>query len=453
MRLFVLLAVIAFFLASCTTPRSGSSADADNSAETEGGDIKLPVQVRSIRAYGSREIDPPIIVRDPNRSGVSAALGSSEITIEFDIDSDIPPGLYLSFVHCNAMWQEDNNVFLHDITLSRTSAIEWQSSPYQSSYYSYRGKIRLPNTQIQFKAGGNWKARLYEYGNDEAPIAEARFFVVDLAASCEIALGSDMYEPQAKVGPAAFTIDALVNTPSPLFDSQLRTVVVYRNHRWNEPLILTQEFGTTPPPGSFNYAIATSVFGSAMVEKRFRIENVPAQNEYRVLDLSDLSRYPSAAVPARLPLPDLRRNGSYADRADDGALITDNVFASNDEYVNMEFQLDPDRFPSRFPVYLVGSFNNWSIRPDWQMYYDKAENLYKLRQWIRRGRHNYMYATGRLQTEYRNPDAITFEELEGNTLSGSQTFVALVYYRETALGGYDSIIGVGAANVFGSIRR
>ena len=87
------------------------------------------------------------------------------------------------------------------------------------------------------------------------------------------------------------------------------------------------------------------------------------------------------------------------------------------------------------------------------MYFDKEENLYKLRQWVRRGRHNYMYATGRVQAEYTNPDAITFEEFEGNTLSGSHTFIALVYYRETALGGYDSIIGIGAANVFGAIRR
>ena len=129
------------------------------------------------------------------------------------------------------------------------------------------------------------------------------------------------------------------------------------------------------------------------------------------------------------------------------------MFANNDEYLNVEFRLDPDRFPSRFPVYLVGSFNGWSVRPDWQMYYDKEENLYRLRQWVRRGRHNYLYATGRIKAEYTNPDAITFEEFEGNTLSGSHTFIALVYYRDTALGGYDSIIGIGAANVFGSLRR
>lgn len=443
-----------FFLSvvciSCGTALPTAEYAADKNAD----EIVLPLHIRSFRIYGGDdERNPPIIARNPKNLSVDVPFASQYSTLEFDVNTDVPPNVYLHFVHCDALWQEDNNVFLNDIAFSRTSAIEWESAPYQSSYYTYRGRVSFPNINVKFKASGNWKAKIFEYGNDTTPLAEARFFVVDVLAQCDILLSSDFYEPHAKVSPAAFSIDALVSTNEPLFENQVHSVILYRNHRWHEPLVLSSILSPRLPSDAFNYGISSSVFGSLAIEKRFRIEGVPAQNEYRVLDLANTGYYPSGNFPARLPLPDLRRDGSYGESADDGASITRDVFSSNDDYINVEFQLDPERFPSRYPVYLVGSFNNWSIQPDWQMYYDKNENLYKLRQWIRRARHNYMYATGRLQAPYTDVDAITFEEFEGNTLSTYQTFVALVYYRDTSFGGYDAIIGIGASTIFGPVRR
>lgn len=451
MRFFVFGHFFLLFLClACTGSRPGTRQNEGQEAT----DIKLPVRVHSIRAYGGDdERNPPILVRNSKNLSYSAPFASSQINIEFDVNTDVPPSVYLSFTHCDAMWREDNNVFISDVSMSRTSSIDWQSSPYQSSYYTYRGRIAIPNLQIQFKASGNWKAKIFEYGNDTLALAETRFFVVDMLADCDIALISDFYEPRSKVSPASFSIEAMVYTREPLFENQLHTVVVYRNNRWHEPLIISRDFNIKVPDDAFNYGVSPSVYGSVTVEKRFRIDGVPAQNDYRVLDLSNTAQYPGSMYTARLPLPDLRRNGSSIDRTDDGAFITRDIFANDDEYINMEFLLDPENFPSRYPVYLVGSFNNWEIRPEWQMYYDKEQNYYRLRQWVRRARHNYLYATGRLRAPYTNPDAITFEEFEGNTLSVANTFLAFVYYRDLSLGGYDAIIALGAANPFGQIRR
>lgn len=443
-----------FFLVFLCMACTGPPADTRQNSSREPGDIRLPVQIRSIRAYGGDdERNPPVIVRNTKNLPYTAAFGSSEITIEFDVNTDVPPSVYLNFVHCDAMWREDNNVFISDVSMARTSAVDWQSSPFQSSYYTYRGRVTLPNLQIRFNASGNWKAKVFEYGNDTMPLAEARFFVVDLQAQCDLYLSSDFYEPRAKVSPAAFALEASVSSREPLFENQLNTVVIYRNNRWHEPLVISREFNVRIPDEAFNYAVSSSVYGSSTVEKRFRITGVPAQNDYRVIDLANTARYPAGVYPVRLPLPDLRRNGGSFELADDGAFSTRDVFASDDEYLNVEFLLDPERFPSRYPVYLVGSFNNWEIRPEWQMYYDKEQNYYRLRQWVRRARHNYLYATGRLKSTYTNPDAITFEEFEGNTLSVSHTFLAFVYYRDLSLGGYDALIALGAANPFGQIRR
>lgn len=443
-----------FFLSvlcvSCGTLHDTTSENKEKNADG----IVLPLQIRSLRIYGGDdERTPPIIARNPKNLRTDIPFAAQHSTLEFDVNTDVPPNVYIHFVHCDALWKEDNNVFLNDIAFSRTSAIEWESAPYQSSYYTYRGRVSIPNLHVKFKASGNWKAKIFEYGNDTEPLAEARFFVVDVLAQCDVLLTSDFYEPQAKVSPAAFTIDVAVSTNEPLFENQVHSVVLYRNHRWHEPLILSSNLSPQLPDDAFNYNTSSLVYGSLSIEKRFRIEGVPAQNECRVLDLANTAQYPSGNFPGRLPLPDLRRNGSYNQPADDGAIITRDVFANNNEYINVEFRLDPENFVSQYPVYLVGSFNNWSIQPDWQLYYDKNENLYKLRQWVRRARHNYLYATGRLKAPYTHADAITFEEFEGNTLSTYQTFIAFVYYRDTSFGGYDALISVGAATVFGPVRR
>ena len=48
---------------------------------------------------------------------------------------------------------------------------------------------------------------------------------------------------------------------------------------------------------------------------------------------------------------------------------------------------------------------------------------------------------------------IAYDEFEGNTIQSGHTFIALIYYKEFFYGGYDSIIGVAAENIFGTINR
>ncbi|MCX7909459.1 MAG: DUF5103 domain-containing protein [Ignavibacteria bacterium] len=404
--------------------------------------------VRYIRIYGEKgEREPPIITINDERTSFSSGLGSNKLIIEFDVFANVPPNMFARFVHCSFDWKEDENIFINEATGIRTSNIFWESAPINSKYYNFRGKITIPNEQIRFKYSGNWKVKLYDYSEPDALLAEARFFVVNPIVSTEIRFYSDFYKPQRNVTSSAYSIEVLVSEKksSKLVESFLHSVVIYRNNRWYEPFFISQY--NTPISFSRSFGKNTSIFGFLSGGKVFRIDGIPAENGYRVLDLTNLVQFPAMNTPIRLPLSDYRRRGSYFEPHDDGAMVTTFVSPNYDDYVYVEFILDPEGWETNKDVFVVGSFNNWKPTRDWQMFYDENERLYKLRQWVRRARQNYMYATGSYD-ELGNIVDITFEEFEGNTVTSGHTFLAFVYYRNPGFGGFDEIVGFVRANYF-----
>jgi hypothetical protein len=403
--------------------------------------------VRFIRAYGgTNEQAPPIVlmrlVDDPSVPGYPFA------TIEFDVSASNIPNVYARMIHCNADWTEDENGFLNDV-LNRTSLFDWGIAPSRSKYYTYRAKLQIPNPQIQLRFSGNWKVKIYDMETD-LQLAEARIFVVDPQAFCRFNFMTDFYEPRYKVSAIALTLEAVIDAPQAnLIDALMHSVVFYRNHRWGEPFMVSNKYD-----GSMNpYGVGTAIVGIFPAGKVFRVSRIPAQNEYRVLDLTNLALFPFTGQPVRLPLSDLRRNGSFWERSDDGAMITTMVPSSDDEYVPLEFLLDPQpSTPSEQDVFVVGSFNNWTPSREWMLFYDETLRLYRLRQWVRRGRHNYMYATGNMNATTGHITDVNFEEWEGNTASASNSYIAFAYYRVQDYGGYDGIVAVGASNIYRSGR-
>ncbi|MFN3780975.1 MAG: type IX secretion system plug protein domain-containing protein [Candidatus Kapaibacteriota bacterium] len=413
--------------------------------------INKPI-IRFIRTYGEKgEVEPPIVVINDERTTTNAGLSSNRIVIEFDVFATVPPNLFAKFYHCSFDWQEDENIFINDVTSNRTSNVFWESAPLSSKYYNFRGKILVPNEQVKFKYSGNWKVKLFDYAEPEEPLAESRFFVINSVLNTELRFYSDFYKPERNVTASAFNIEVVVSEvkPSKIVENLLHTVAIYRNHRWFEPYFISQY--SLPVSFGSSLKFSTSIYGILSGGKVFRIDGVPAENGYRVLDLTNLSLFPSMNIPLRLPLSDYRRRGSYLDPHDDGSMITRFVSPSYDEYIYIEFTLDPEGWETSKDVFLVGSFNNWHPSREWQLFYDDDERLYKLRQWVRRGRHNYLYATGKYD-DTGNIVGITFEEFEGNTVTSGHTFLAFVYYRNPSFGGFDEIVGFARGNYFTSGR-
>lgn len=415
------------------------------------------VRLRGIRAYGERdELKPPVLLIESSTkssqqtntladlSRATANPGSQFVTVEFDVLSGAIPNVYARIVHCTADWREDDNGFVTDIS-NRTSLVDWTIAAQRSKYYSYRGKMRFPNEQTAIRFSGNWKVRLFDMQNDSL-IGETRFFAVEEKAQITMNFMTDFYEPTYRVSSIALTLEAVVSaSPGSLTDGLLHTVVLYRNNRWYDPFIISNLVSTATNPPSSSTMSAGILYGG----KVFRISRIPAENDYRILDLTNLAMFPATGAPVRLPLSDLRRNGSFAMRADDGALTTSFISSTDDEYVPVEFVLDPTPGgESRDDIFVVGSFNNWHPDKNWLMSYNDELRLYRLRQWVRRGRHNYMYGSGNLSVDDGAVTGLNFEEFEGNTASAGHSFLAFAYYRVQDYGQYDGIVAVTQSSIY-----
>ena len=412
-------------------------------------------QLRFMRVFGAQdETAPPVVLcsRPGLDSKVNVSYAYKFITIQFDVQSKIPPQMFVIFKHCNADWSEDNNSFLNDPALLRTSSIDWMMAPPASIWYNYRGTLQVPNEQVKFNYAGNWKAECYLFDDPDKPFAIAKFFVVDPKAETILRVFGDFYSPQESIFTSgAYTLEATTRTINSMPDGQLNTAVFYRMNRYQEPFIVSEnssyeEFSAR----RYSYEMPTMISGFGSIGRRFRIEKIPAENEYRVLDLTDFSLYPRTNSPLRMWRPDLWRNGSFSELSDGGAMITRYLSSGDMDYVNIEFLLNPQNRLAKHEVFISGSFNNFQPDASWMMYYDENVQLYRLRQWIPRGRHSYQYSTGTIHADTRLAEQLTTEEFEGNTARAAHNFIVLIYYREFGFGGYDSIIGIGGGNVNGS---
>ena len=436
-------------MVSCITSETGKS-----NSENENNEKKIPPILRFTRIFGENdERKPPILVLKDKDNKYSTAIGYSYLTMEFDISAIVPPAMVIKYVHCDVNWNETQNAFLQNSVNYRTTMVDWSSATFLDDYYSFRGRVKIPGPTVNLEFSGNWKAVIYDMDNENEPLGEVRFFVVKPQSVSRIMMYTDFYDVQYKVTNTGFTLETVVSSKEPFFDDRLHSVVYYRNNRWYEPFVATKDRRINNYLYLYNFSLRSMISGFSAYEKRFRLEGVPAENVYRVLNMTNTAVFPRSNYPVRFPLSDISRNGTYYDLDDDGVMITDFVSSSNDDYVYLEFVLDPESFTVNQDVFISGSFNNWKPDRSWIMFYDEKDRLYKCRNWVRRARHNYLYGTGVFNPETNSLEKFSFDFYEGNTAYSAHTFYAFVYYRQVELGGYDSIIGIASGNIFGDVIR
>lgn len=431
--------IVSLFFLLLVQPYYGYSADE-----------RIPNELRFIRTYGgNNELAPPVYIVSGGQSNVSTNVGSEYITVELDVYSQNAPAMYAILVHCNSDWTEDNNAFLNDPTKTRTGNFTWDAATTPSRYFTFRGKLTLPDVQTKVKYGGNWKVKIYDYDSDgSTPFAEARFFAVEPRAFSEIQMFPDVYQPLAGVTPSAHTIDIVAQGTNTLFDLMQNKAVLYKNHRWFEPIVIT-EYNTDDSSRKFKYSFVKSVTGTISLLKRFRVEKIPCENEYRLFDLNNVSFYPSSTHLARQRFTDLPRNGGFNFPDNDGAFFGRYVSAAYDEYLPVEFVLDPEfRGKSERDVFVSGSFNNWNPDRNWIMSYDSEKRLYTLRAMLRRGMQDYLYVTGVLNSDTGKAELLDYTEYEGNSTVSNNNYIGFVYYKEQNYGGYDTIISAASSRFY-----
>ena len=420
----------------CSAMRASSGTRADSARDA----VARPV-VRWLRVYGTgNEANAPLL-----RLGSSSerqTVGSTSLTLEMDLLSEHYPNLELRLIHCDRNWEPTENIFVQDFMRLRSHDFDIRPAAAGTRHYNYSASITFPQAagMLRIQHSGNYIARILDTYEDELVVAETRFFVAEARADVELHTYSDFFDsPMTSAIQKGMRIRVEARPDVDLFTSQINAISLYRWGAWLRPIIASGDklFDEQPEVGVRSRW--ESFLGGMGVAEFY---NIPSGNEHRLLDLTDIALFPSLGSVLTLPLSDLPRQG-FDEFDNNGVAETRFVSMRDEDYVYFEFRLDLSGRAAKEDIFVVGTFNDWMPRPEWQMQYDPDSRMYICRGLLRRARHEYHYVAGSWDADrqvLRNEDASL---IEGNTSQSTHPYLGLVYYRDLGSGGYDRIIGTG----------
>lgn len=437
--------LIAVLFSSCVPLRRLSARAGSDSL-----DVRVS-RVMNLQIHGYGDVSSAPIMRIAKDKGQAATgIGSDQLTIRFDMQSDVPPNVMLQLVHCDHNWVPTQNIFIQDPIRLQTTNLFVERSPIGATHYDYMLSVTFPSAEdrIAIEVSGNYLARIVDYYDRSNILAEGRFFVVQPEAAVDVSIYSDFYESaQTEVVQHGLKVRVEAQPSFDLFGGELTGVDVYRKGAWYSPIVANyQTFEYEKVPGVPWIEWYPSFSGKTIAV----YSNLPAGNEHRLLNLTDLLYYPSTGAVLSTPLSDLPRRdfGLYDNN---GVRPEWYVPLSDADYVDFEFRLDLKGYSVKEDIFVIGTFNDWLVKPEWQLHYDSTSGFYTARGVIPRAYHEYEYVSGKWDPDLGillNADATL---LEGNITAASHPFYAFVYYRDISSGGYDRIIGA-AVDISGTLR-
>ncbi len=431
---YILVALLCEGSTGCVLVKRDSTNHASDSLRAE------LTRAMNLRIYGAGdELSPPIL-RIVEQGKPKVGMGSDALTLAFEMQSELPPNITLVLVHCDRNWMPTDNVFVQDQIHLRSSEFRIQRSPAGVVHYDYQAEITFPgeDNRMRIEHSGNYLARVVDYYNETHIYGEARFFAVESKSAINLDVASGFYESsETRVLQHGLKVRVEAQANYDIFGGQITAIDLYRSGEWYAPLTASGDSDFTTVNGLPWIRWYSSFGGKSVAE----FGNLPAGNEHRLLDLTDIVYYPSTGGLVSTPLSDLPRNG-FSQYDNNGVAVSRIISTSDADYVYFEFRLDLKGVSVNEDLFVVGSFNNWLPSAQWRMHYDKTTGFYLARGLLRRAVHEYQYVAGNWDEEQ---GILRHEEstlLEGNIRTSRQLFYAFIYYHEISSGGYDRIVGV-----------
>ncbi|GEM_PF-341791 len=380
------------------------------------------IEIKSLRVYSSEdEREFPIIdLSDPNHK---------EITIEFDVQSQFIPNFNIEFKFCDSQWNPFNNAFLTNPMYNTEHSLLFDRLPstVRGARFHYSGKF--PNNNVTFPFSGKWKFYLVDTQNRNVIYGTGKFYVVNPEVKLNVQLskeGSEGDLPGLAALRRTFAISAGFTLPDSLFPANVMHVEIITNRKFNYPILIDRSSYTTDRFYEWN---ASNKFS-------FTARNIRPGNEYRQTDIRDIGKYNSSTVNAKFG--DIETTNFFTRGRKDynGGSMLLNYRNENADYMNVVFKLrSPENIKS--PIFLVGSFNDWTVSQDYEMFDDNGLMNFQVQ--LKRGVYDYQFVTGDIvnnKVEY-----IQWEILEGNFWETQNDYFIFLFYRTEEKGGYDKIIG------------
>jgi hypothetical protein len=389
---------------------------------------KSDVEIFGLRIYGvDDEYRPPVILK------------SEFVTIEFDVTSSLPPNLQMILKHASKDWVIDENQFVNDPMNIRTDYLYYTTAPNGVHNYTYHYKNSFPNSRnrIAFEYSGNYIYRIIDRDANDEIVGEGKFIVADDFVPTSMTIANKFLPgevaPYNQTNYITVNVSAPaeydVNNPKSVYHPDITTVDIIQN--WKIAMPYRIDVNDKNPD--------TFVENFMMPEKQFWIRSVPTGNEYRRLDLSNVTMYPNNQLAVISGGPDLSRFQWPGKPDANGASKLKPFVGANSDYIEVELSLRLAAAPSK-KIFITGGFTNWEVYPSYELHPDTATGLYVIRYWVRRGVYDYQYVLGDVQDgEVINQDWIA---LEGNDWRTTNRYIALVYYKDQRFGGFDRIVGM-----------
>lgn len=396
--------------------------------------------IRGVEVYGhDREDEVPVIVRDSiNEEGKGVDKGDF-ITIQFDAVVSDPAGLKIRFFHCNRDWRPDNNLFVQDQYHNTSHLLNYAPSSIGVHGYTYRYVNSFPDPGgiVRFEYSGNWIFRIMNAAEDTV-FDEGRFFVVDRMIRATMSVTNDYLtanvSPMNQVHKVAVHVDLQDETEGMYFT----TVDVYENRRFHAPYRIDV---VDRDPYTF-------VDGQGQGYREFIVSNILPGNEYREFDFSNPNRYPNGALVRSLEGDDQPRLYWRTGADKNGTAVLNRFTGINSDYFDVQFRLTMTETDRRTVasggrgIFLVGPFNWWEPEAEDQLVYDEQEHSLTVKEYLRRGIYDYQYVTGIWNDDQGIVEQQDWTALEGNDWRTTNTYLAMVYYNEPRMGGFDRIVGI-----------
>ncbi|UOE38769.1 type IX secretion system plug protein [Chryseobacterium oryzae] len=334
--------------------------------------------------------------------------------------------------HYDRNWEYDN-LFFSEIANGQMNAMldEFQYSFNTLQPYTHY-VLKFPNDKIQPKISGNFELIVYKRSADE-PLFTRRFSIVEDQANLALNISrfADAKNPNVN---QRVEVQAVAKAGDLTSNVNSITLTLLQNNNPN-----MQISGQKP----------SSTMGNKLLFQQLNLV-FPGNNEFYYFDnknmkmAADMVRATDIldgvnqtylhsvwAYPLNYQYqPDV--NGAWYYRRNDLGL--ERNAEREADYSWLYFSLDSE--PIDKELYVLGGFNDFQPKKEFQMQYDEASKKYMARIYLKQGFYNYVLATK------ENNGSLNFGEVNGNFWQTENLYQAFLYYRPFGRN-YDGLIGYG----------
>lgn len=380
------------------------------------------LEIKSLRVYnGNNETSFPILDYSSN--------DEKAITIDFDVQSSSYPNLIIQFKFCDSNWQPYENQFLQNPLYNTEYNLLLNKIPNGVKGASYHYTGTFPNNNVQFHLSGKWMLFITDSHNKNLVYAAQKFFVVlpDVKLNVQVTRETMQgnYGENANLG-RTLAIKTNFTLPDSLFPSNVIKTEIVRNRMISNSIVIDRNVNTHERYYEWD---ATRKF--SFVARQLR-----PGNEYRQIDTRNISKYPTEIVNAKFGEYDQTDLFTRRKRDFNGSSLLLDYRNPIADYQKVIFRLKVPESITK-PIFLVGSFTNWDLLPEYEMYDDNEMINFTVP--LKRGVHEYQYVVADIRgNKIINPE---WEILEGNFFETENEFHIFLYYQVPEKGGYEKIIG------------